>query len=87
MKKAQGLSLQMIVLAALALIILVVLMVIFVNKTKPVNEVYNDCEDLEGKMIDVGIDCPDEKPFAYPLYNQKDDEGKIIKKCCVSKFV
>lgn len=80
-KKAQGLSMQTIVLAVLALFILIVLMFIFGAKARTASDFYNDCNDLNGSVIDKTADCPDGKPISSPFTK---DEGK---KCCVKKLL
>jgi len=50
-KKSQGLSINMIVAAALALIILVVIIVIFKEKSGTFAEQINNCESKGGKCV------------------------------------
>jgi len=80
-KKAQGLSMQTIVLAVLALFVLIVLMFIFGAKARTTSDFYNECSDLNGTAVDKTADCPDGKPISTPFI--KDDNQK----CCVKKVI
>jgi len=85
--KSQGLSLQTIVLAALALFVLVVMIMIFANKAKPASDFYGDCEGLQlnGTVVKITEDCDEvtngDKPYSSPFV-RTDDE-----KCCVKNFI
>ena len=79
--KSQGLSLNVIVLAALALFILVVLILIFSGKIGVVSDFYSDCSELDGELMSYSEDCPDGKPISAPIGKEDD------KKCCVEKLV
>jgi len=65
MKKAEGLSLTTIVIAALALLVLVILSVIFVGRIGKWNERSIDCEQRGGTCYSVleGSSCRDHGEF------------------------
>ena len=56
MKKAQGVSLTVIIVAILALLVLVVLAAIFVGKTGTTVQGFNDCEN-KGGDCQAGPNC------------------------------
>jgi len=92
-KKAQGLSLQTIVLAALALFVLIVLIIIFGGRLTPASDFYKDCDSVEGKSVEGTTEdppsCPpsedSDKTISHPLYKSK--EGETMKICCVDKLI
>ena len=53
-KKAQGLSLNVIIIAILALLVLIVLAIIFVTKTGAFVKHANACENQGGRSVDFG---------------------------------
>ncbi len=71
-KKAQGLSMNIIIIAAIALIVLVVLAVIFIGKAKSFSGSVGDCKQKGGDCIPEDeacdgpvlgkMDCPEERP-------------------------
>lgn len=77
--KAEGLSLNMVVIAALAIFVLVVMMIIFANKARPAADFYGDCSKLNGQVMDQDQPCPEDKPIASPFVKEKD------KKCCIKE--
>ena len=70
MKKAQGVSLTVIIVAILALLVLVVLSAIFIGKTGTTVQGFNDCENKggvcqiescgEGYVLMTAYTCPTE---------------------------
>jgi hypothetical protein len=57
MKKGQGISLNVIVIAAIALLVLVLLSVIFVGRIGQFGTKSSECEEKGGKCYD-GVICP-----------------------------
>lgn len=57
MKKAQGMPMNVIIIAALALIVLVILAVVFVNRTGVVVKETDRCENNGGVCVDDDEDC------------------------------
>ena len=52
-KKAQGISMNFIIVAALALLVLVVISLIFISRTNTFNEQTKNCEQSGGQCIDM----------------------------------
>jgi hypothetical protein len=93
MKKAQGLSLTTVVIAALALLVLIILSVIFVGRMANVSDKSKDCLQQGGICynVDEGSNCADhgqglvQHPNGIcmrdgPNGNRVNDETRI---CCV----
>ena len=89
-KKAQGLSMQTIVLAVLALAVLIILIIIFSGKSRSASDFMNDCGSVDGTPLswtdgeDAKV-CPEGKPYKHPLY--RSNEGDTIKICCVESLI
>lgn len=92
--KAQGLSLNAVVLAALALFVLVVLIIIFGGKAKLVSDFYGDCEKAGGVVLPESESCPEDKPIRAMFLekndekdNEKEDDDETNeeekRKCCI----
>lgn len=77
-KKAQGLSLQTIILAVLAIIVLIVLIVIFVSKSSLFTDNIDNCKD-KLKDAECVSDITDCGPLRYGTFGCK--EGAF---CCVT---
>jgi hypothetical protein len=80
MKKAQGLPMNVIIIAALALLVLVIIAVIFAGWGKIFSQKTKECVATGGKCVDVcgvgdGADYPTEHPTAKCDDNQK---------CCIA---
>ena len=56
-RKAEGLSLNIIVIAAIALLVLVVLSVVFIGKTGVFVKESDDCQNKGGRCADPGVSC------------------------------
>lgn len=81
MKKAQGISINTIIIAALALLVLVVLSVIFLGRTGIFAKESASCLTNGGSCV-VGA-CP-QGSTAYPSWScEKTSEG-AFQRCCVS---
>ena len=62
-KKAQGLSLNVIVIAVLALVVLVVMIIIFTSTTGTVSEDIQSCRGPVFKCVSQSADCEELKTF------------------------
>jgi len=75
MKKAQGLPMNLIIIAALALVVLVILVFIFVGKTRLFASSTASCIEKRGQ-------CMDTKSCGGSIIGQMDcPEGQI---CCIT---
>jgi len=77
-KKAQGISLNVVVVAAIALLVLVILTVIVINNTGKVQEGLA-CEAQPNSQCVSGDSCPD----AYPIYAQQ-YACSANQRCCIN---
>ena len=78
-RKAQSISINTIVIAAIALIVLVVIIAIFGGSIKDFVTGVKDCETLGGDCVE-GDECPDEEGTLYTSYKSTDcGDGWI---CC-----
>jgi len=83
MKKAQGLSMNMIVIAAIALLILVVIVVIFTGQIGEKNRAINDCVTNGGTCQ---ASCDGDYETQSKLYRCYQQDGKTPMEgqvCCV----
>ena len=80
-KKAQGISMNVIIIAALALLVLVILSVIFMGRMGSWGTDVNSCENKGGKCftVDCGTGTAAEYPTPYPSWKCSPD----TEKCCV----
>ena len=85
MKKGQGLSLNVIIIAAIALIVLVILSVIFIGRAGKTTTQIEQCPG--GKCISAGDDCKDwYGEYHAPATDKScfDSDGKKTDEiCCV----
>ncbi len=90
MKKAQGISMNVIIIAAIALLVLVVLSVIYIGRMGTWGKTTNDCESNGGFCKGLSYECGQKDtgtdvhkyPLAYPLWScQYDTED--AKHCCI----
>jgi len=58
-KKAQGISINVIIIAAIALLVLVVLSVIFMGRLGQWGARVAECENKGGRCADIGESCGD----------------------------
>ena len=67
-KKAQGISINVIIIAAIALLVLVVLAVIFMGRIGQFGASVAECENKGGKCADIGEYCgqPESSVADYP---------------------
>ncbi len=57
MKKAQGLSLNTIIVAVLALLVLIIMAMIFVRQTGDVRNKVDACISQDGQCVQTAADC------------------------------
>ncbi len=57
MKKAQGLSLNMIIIAAIGIIVLVVVVILFSNQAGNTKTALNDCTSKGGREVSSSEEC------------------------------
>ena len=74
-KKAQGISMNVIIIAAIALLVLVILSVIFIGRMGSFGEASAACSQQGGTCYD-GTTCPS----GTTKYSLKCDEGQV---CCL----
>ena len=84
-KKAQGISINVIIIAAIALLVLVVLSIIFLGRLGVFSKQVNECENKGGKCFVLGgSDCATvsngEYPTAFTAWSCP-NEGET---CCIS---
>jgi len=88
MKKAQGISINVIIIAAIALLVLVVLSVIFIGRMGDWGSKTNDCLANGGLCRASGQTCGQtsttvvDYKTAYPIWSCKDDTA-TVKLCCI----
>ena len=81
-KRAQGMSMNIIVVAAIALIILVVLIVIFVGRT---GKFAGGLEECKGGCVPTDADCQGEYQKIDRLGKCIGDDGKDTgETCCIT---
>ncbi len=87
-KKAQGISINVIIIAAIALLVLVILSVIFMGRMGTFTGGVKDCELSGGKCL---VSCPDPADATTSDYNKQFDvwvckqavDGTTTNVCCV----
>jgi len=83
-KKAQGLSINVIIIAALALIVLVVLATIFTGRVRIFSQTLEDCASKQGQCYPNK--CPDNSALITNAKCSEADRNAGKDKCCVSVF-
>lgn len=81
MRKAQGISMNVIIIAALALLVLVVLSIIFVGRMGTWSGQVSDCENKGGKCFN---DCATDGAAAgypTPFTQWRCDSASLV--CCI----
>lgn len=84
-RAGQGMSINVIIIAAIALIILVILVVLVVNATGGLGTGSTGCEDVvPGAQCerDIGYGCPDGFTPHLTRYCESSFEGERLR-CCV----
>jgi hypothetical protein len=80
MKKAQGISINVIVVAAIALLVLVVLSVVFLGRFGTFSQQSADCENKGGRCA-VGA-CPS-GTSEYPAFACPNTASGATQSCCL----
>ncbi len=98
MKKAQGISMNVIIIAAIALLVLVVLSVVYIGKMGSWGKTTNSCISNGGKCSQQSAVCGEKaldkatsQPLTdynvhYPIWdceNDWEDGGQKYKFCCI----
>ena len=81
-KKAQGMSINVIIVAAIALLVLVILSVIFIGKIGIFSETVGDCESKGGSCVLASESCPSEFPQKYSPWSCP-QSGEDDQQCCI----
>ena len=86
MKKAQGISMNVVIIAALALLVLVVLSVIFLSKTGIWSRETVNCRQQGGVCFATTDACPETHPITYSQWKclQADNTVDPNLKCCIA---
>ncbi|MFH0979050.1 MAG: hypothetical protein V1837_07165 [Candidatus Woesearchaeota archaeon] len=86
MKKAQGISMNVIIIAALALLVLVVLSVIFLTRAGIFSRETMNCRQQGGLCVSSADSCPEGHPIAYNSWKCLNSDGKVNndEKCCIT---
>jgi hypothetical protein len=86
MKKAQGISMNVIIIAALALLVLVVLSVIFLTKTGVWSRESVNCRQNGGVCVSLTDSCPEDRSTSFNSYRCLKSDGSVDVdlKCCIS---
>lgn len=84
-KKAQGISLNVIIIAAIALLVLVILSVVFLGRTRNFTETVADCRSANGQVVaESNCDTGSGKNAILTQYNVDDPDTTQREVCCVS---
>ena len=82
MKKAQGISVNVIIIAAIALLVLVVLSVIYIGRMGDRGTKASDCKNKGGECVTAGTDCPATHPTKFKGFTcTGPNEGQD---CCIA---
>jgi len=82
-KKAQSISLNVVVIAALALLVLVILSVVFIGRMGLWGQDVNNCENKGGVCAEeCGQSNAVDYPTEYAVWSCK-DSGGVPQKCCI----
>ncbi|MFP4423695.1 MAG: hypothetical protein ACLFP2_00530 [Candidatus Woesearchaeota archaeon] len=86
MRKGQGLSMNVIIIAALALLVLVILSVVFMSRSSIFVSDSKSCENLGGSCVPDGSDCPGgmiERNIGTAVCLNNDGSVNEDMKCCM----
>ena len=81
-KKAQGISINVIIIAAVALLVLVILSVIFIGRLGTFSTAVGECSNKGGTCVLSGEDCPGDYPQVFSDWNCPDLDEEP-QKCCI----
>jgi len=82
-KRGQGLSMDTIVIAAIALLVLVILALIFTGKIGKTRVEMDKCDTQGGKCVATAVECSSEYQKVVSSYSCPDIDGQK-QLCCVS---
>jgi hypothetical protein len=82
-KKGQGISLNVIIIAAIALLVLVILSVIFMGRMGVFGEKSKDCQTQGGKCAAVNSNCGEGDTADYPTPYSAWDCPNTGETCCI----
>ena len=84
-RRSQGLSINVLIVAAIALIVLVVLAAMFTGRVKIFSEGLQSCRSQQGEC-ESGISCPDNTALVTNAKCPESDDDKNNNRnlCCVS---
>ncbi len=84
-KKAQGISVTTIIIAAIALVVLVVLIAVFVGKIGPWSEKIEDCTEKGGTCVANILECKQKGALNSVLTKTscEKDSGEDRPICCI----
>jgi hypothetical protein len=83
MKRAQSLSLNTIIIAALALLVLVIISVVFMSKMGWFNRKANDCKTINDNGCSYGSTCPEGYVASIDKVCYNGNEIDPYNKCCI----
>lgn len=83
MKRAQSISINTIIVAAIALLVLVIISVIFMQRMGWFGRKSNDCKNFEPKGCDYGPNCPSGYIKSPDKYCYSGDEVDPNTACCI----
>lgn len=82
-RKAQGMSLNVVIIAALALLVLVVLSIILVGRVGSTRKASEACTNQGGKCVEA-FECAGSTARIVGEYDCPSDEGEPALVCCIS---
>lgn len=85
MKRGQGISMNVIIISAIALLVLVVLSVIFLSRSGVFARETVNCRQQGGLCVDQSEACPDTYPISYNSWKclKADNSVDTDLKCCI----
>ena len=82
MKKGQGISINVIIVAAIALLVLVILSVIFIGRIGTFSTAVGECENKGGTCVLSSESCPLDFPQKYAEWSCPDVDEES-QQCCI----
>lgn len=83
-RKAQGISLNTIIIAAIALLVLVVLSFLLLSRTNNFAETVADCKSANGEVVMESECNQEEGEKALPQYDVDDPDTAVTEVCCIT---
>lgn len=81
-KKGAEISINVIIVAAIAMLVLVIVSIIFIGRIGPFSTSVVDCENKGGKCVLSSESCPDDYPVPYAGW-QCEKLNEENQKCCI----